>query len=153
VTTSSLTTTGHPDPRIVSFDLMPQDPDFYFVLTEALGDFAARQRAEAEDGDNAESRLKWAETAEAALERIEAAMAERGQDGDEDLPAVLRRLADEDEDRDEPEELYRCSVCGDRIGIFQGRGGGWKHWRGAGTSDDPVAIFDAGHKATYGGAR
>jgi hypothetical protein len=60
--------------RIVSFDLMPQDPDYYFVLTEALGEFAARQRAEAEDDDNAETHIKWAETAEAALDRIEKAL-------------------------------------------------------------------------------
>jgi hypothetical protein len=31
--------------RAVTFDLMPNDPDYYFVLTEALGDFAARERA------------------------------------------------------------------------------------------------------------
>jgi hypothetical protein len=64
------------DSRIVSFDLMPKEPDFYFVLTEALSEFAARQRAEAEDcgeGDR-ESRIRWAETAELALERIEEAL-------------------------------------------------------------------------------
>lgn len=60
--------------RIVSFDLMPKEPDYYFVLTEALRDFAARQRSEAEDGDNAEARIRWAETAEAALDRIEEAL-------------------------------------------------------------------------------
>ncbi len=60
--------------RIVSFDLMPQEPDYYFVLTEALGDFAARTRAEVEDGSAPGSHIKWAETAEAALDRIEEAL-------------------------------------------------------------------------------
>jgi hypothetical protein len=63
--------------RVVWFDLMPDDPDYYFVLTEALGDFAARERDHASDGGNAESRIRWAETAEAALERIEAALSGR----------------------------------------------------------------------------
>lgn len=62
------------DQRIVSFDLMPKEPDYYFVLTEALREFAARQRAEAEDADNAESRIRWAETAEDALDQIEDAL-------------------------------------------------------------------------------
>lgn len=60
--------------RVVWFDLMPDDPDYYFVLTEALGDFAARERGQACDGDNAEARIRWAQTAEAALKRIEAAL-------------------------------------------------------------------------------
>ena len=63
--------------RVVSFDLMPREPDFYFVLTEALREFAARQRSEADDTEDADgfgSRLRWAETAEAALDRIEEAM-------------------------------------------------------------------------------
>jgi ribosomal protein L16 Arg81 hydroxylase len=60
--------------RIVSFDLIPKDPDYYFVLTEALREFAARQHAEAEDEaetDPAESRWRWAKTAEAMLDQIE----------------------------------------------------------------------------------
>ena len=61
------------EPRIVSFDLMPRDPDYYFVLTEALQEFAARQRAEAEDEADPGSRIRWAETAKDALERIEEA--------------------------------------------------------------------------------
>lgn len=65
-----------PDQRIVSFDLMPKEPDHYFVLTEALRDFAGRQRAVAdglEDGDY-ESRIRLAETAQDALEQIEEAL-------------------------------------------------------------------------------
>lgn len=62
--------------RIVSFDLMPEDPDYYFVLTEALRDFAARERATAaDDPDHAASRIRLAETAEDALDRIEMALA------------------------------------------------------------------------------
>lgn len=64
------------DPRIVSFDLMPGEPDYYFVLTEALRDFAARQRSEAGDyeGVDADARIRWAETAEDALDQIEEAL-------------------------------------------------------------------------------
>jgi hypothetical protein len=63
------------NPRPVTFDLMSDDPDYYFVLTEALRDFAARERAEAEDyPDNAAARIRWAETAEDALWRIEMAL-------------------------------------------------------------------------------
>jgi hypothetical protein len=64
------------DLRIVAFDLMSQDPDYYFVLTEALQEFAARQRSEAGDLDehDAAQRIRWAETAESALERIEKAL-------------------------------------------------------------------------------
>lgn len=62
--------------RIVSFDLMPKEPDYYFVLTEALRDFASRQRSESADyeGADAEARIRWAETAEDALDQIEEAL-------------------------------------------------------------------------------
>jgi hypothetical protein len=62
--------------RVVSFDLMPRDPDYYFVLTEALRDFADRERADAGDlqGLDAEAHMRLAETAESALDQIEAAM-------------------------------------------------------------------------------
>ncbi len=63
------------EPRIVTFDLMIDDPDYYFVLTTALGDFAAQARAEAKDGTNPESNTRWAETAEDAIYRIETALA------------------------------------------------------------------------------
>jgi len=53
------------------------DRDTDFVLAEALREFAARQRSEAEDEDPgspiARDRVRWAECAEAALDRIEAA--------------------------------------------------------------------------------
>jgi hypothetical protein len=64
------------DQRIVAFDLMSRDPDYYFVLTEALQEFAARERSEAEDLDehDAAQRIRWAETAETALDRIEKAL-------------------------------------------------------------------------------
>jgi hypothetical protein len=60
--------------RIISFDLMPQEPDYYFVLTQALGDFAARTRGEVKDGSAPESHLRWAETAEEMLGQIEEAL-------------------------------------------------------------------------------
>ena len=62
-------------PRPVTFDLMADD-DSYFVLTEALREFASRQRWEAEDDPtgNAESRVRWAGHAEGLLDRIEQAL-------------------------------------------------------------------------------
>jgi hypothetical protein len=60
-------------PRTVVFGLMAGDD--YFVLTEALGEFASRQRHEAaNDPDSADSRHQWADAADAMLERIEAAL-------------------------------------------------------------------------------
>jgi hypothetical protein len=60
----------------VTFDLMVGD-NTDFVLTEALREFAARQRSEAADEDPgsaiARDRIRWAECAEAALDQIEAA--------------------------------------------------------------------------------
>lgn len=56
---------------VVTLDLT--DADANFAVTEALREFASRQRWEAkEDPDgNAASRVRWAEAAEAALERAE----------------------------------------------------------------------------------
>ena len=68
------------EPRIVSFDLMSDDPDWYFVLTTALKDFAACERAEAEHDDKEAARIRWAETAEDAIYRIEAALARQSAD-------------------------------------------------------------------------
>jgi hypothetical protein len=62
-------------PRLVTFDVMSDDPDWYFVLTTALGDFAASARAEAKDGLNPAANIRWAETAEDAIYRIETALA------------------------------------------------------------------------------
>lgn len=94
-------TAKDPGPRIVSFNLMPEDPDYYFVLTEALTEFAASQRSEAEDleGPDAAARIKWAETASAALEQIEetlstpAAPQERQQMKARDALVAVRREA------------------------------------------------------------
>jgi len=63
-------------PRVVTFDLMSEDPDYYFILTTALGDFTAQARAEAKDGGpNAAANTRWAEAAEDMLLRIETALA------------------------------------------------------------------------------
>ncbi len=67
----------------VTFDLMAGD-DTYFVLTEALSDFASRQRWEAEDDPtgNTESRVRWAECADAALDHIEKSLCGPAEDTD-----------------------------------------------------------------------
>jgi DNA-binding GntR family transcriptional regulator len=58
----------------VTFDV--GDKDTYFVLTEALADFARRERSGAEAGaGNAESRARWAQTAKSALQLIETSAA------------------------------------------------------------------------------
>lgn len=46
---------------------------------------------------------------------------------------------------DEPEPC--CGSCGAQIGIFHGRES-WHHFRGAGTVESPVELFDAGHEPT-----
>lgn len=59
--------------RTVTFDLTADD-DLYFTLTEALGEWAARQRHEAGAEGGNPSRIRWAERAEAAAEAVEAAL-------------------------------------------------------------------------------
>jgi len=54
------------------------DDDTYFILTEALGDFASRQRSQAENDDNASTHIKLAEAAEALLDRVEEALSGPG---------------------------------------------------------------------------
>lgn len=51
----------------------PGEDDLYFVLTDALGEWASQQRHEAEH-DQPEGRIAWAETAERLLARIENAL-------------------------------------------------------------------------------
>ena len=64
-----------------------------------------------------------------------------------DLAAIVRRLDDPADDPEEDPEDYNCAVCGALIGMFTGREG-WHHYRGDGTPDNPVEIYDAGHQAT-----
>lgn len=62
-----------------------------------------------------------------------------------ELAAILGRLGnDEDDDQD---LAATCTVCGGRVGIFIGEGDGWHHWRGEGTLENPVVLFDPGHAA------
>jgi len=61
-------------PRPVTFDLMAKDPDYYIVLTAALGDFASRERSDAECGNSPELSLKRAAAAEQILAEIEAGL-------------------------------------------------------------------------------
>lgn len=58
----------------VAFDLL--DDEVGFVLTDALRDYAARERAEADDDPdrpNSSTHRRWAEVAEAMLDRIDSA--------------------------------------------------------------------------------
>jgi hypothetical protein len=64
--------TAAPAPKhVVTLDFA--DEDTYFVLTEALADFAAHQRKQANNDSGPAKRIRWAEAAEAALGRIETA--------------------------------------------------------------------------------
>jgi hypothetical protein len=39
-----------------------------------------------------------------------------------------------------------CRTCGGQVGIFQGHGPWFRHYRGAGTTEDPVEFCDPGHE-------
>lgn len=60
------------EPRLVTFDVMSDDPDFYFVLTTALRDFAGRVEADPDYAPDLTRR--WVNAAEVALQRIEDAL-------------------------------------------------------------------------------
>ena len=60
------------------------------------------------------------------------------------LAAILDDRDEDDLDDLEDEEPY-CYTCGSPAGIFLGHGDGWHHWRGKGTADSPVELYDAGH--------
>lgn len=51
---------------------------------------------------------------------------------------------------DDEDEAAACAVCSDPIAVFQGRDGGWEHYRGSGEVGDPVEIFNTDHEATLG---
>jgi hypothetical protein len=61
-----------PGPRCVTFDLTnDHHSEMYFVLTEALEDFAIRQRDQAAWEEGNSSRERWAEIAEAMHAQVE----------------------------------------------------------------------------------
>jgi hypothetical protein len=66
--------------------------------------------------------------------------------GDDPAAAVASvwPLDDLDEDQADEDEPY-CSTCGQPVGIFHGYGDSWHHWRGRGTIDSPVELYDARH--------
>jgi len=69
-TLTTVITALQPPRRAVTLDV--GDEDVYFVLTEALADFARRERYAAQAGNgDAETRARWAQAAEAALQDIE----------------------------------------------------------------------------------
>jgi hypothetical protein len=60
--------------------------------------------------------------------------------------AMVERLeARLDEEYAADDEPY-CETCGATIGIFHAHGDAWIHYRGEGTPDSPVELFDAGHE-------
>ena len=64
---------------------------------------------------------------------------------DRGLAERLTTLLAEDEDDGLDDEEPYCGTCGATVGIFIGHGDAWRHYRGEGTPDSPVELFDAGH--------
>lgn len=69
-----------------------------------------------------------------------------------EMLALVRELADAPgdtsaHDEDQGDETYACPACGAPVGMFTGLAG-WQHFRGDGTADSPVELYDAGHEAT-----
>jgi hypothetical protein len=63
---------ARPGPRCVRFDLTnDHHSEMYFVMTEALEDFAVRQREQAAWKEGNSSRERWAEIAEAMHAQVE----------------------------------------------------------------------------------
>jgi hypothetical protein len=62
------------------------------------------------------------------------------------IHALEDRQPDYAGEEPEPEggEPY-CVTCGSPVGIFPGYADGWHHWRGEGTADSPVELYEAGH--------
>jgi hypothetical protein len=49
-----------------------------------------------------------------------------------------------DDQADDNDEPY-CYACGSPVGVFHGHGDMWHHWRGKGTAESPVELYDADH--------
>ena len=62
-----------------------------------------------------------------------------------DLTMVERLMARLNEGQDDDEEPC-CETCGAAVGIFHAHGDAWIHYRGEGTADSPIELFDAGHE-------
>jgi hypothetical protein len=50
-------------------------------------------------------------------------------------------VAEDEVDEDQP----YCLTCGADVGIFISHGDAWLHYRGKGTAESPVELFDAAH--------
>jgi hypothetical protein len=65
---------ARPGPRCVTFDLTSDHhAEMYFVLTQALEDFAARERDQAAWEEGNSSRERWADLADAMRAQVEIA--------------------------------------------------------------------------------
>ena len=62
-----------------------------------------------------------------------------------DLAMTERLMARLNEGQADDEEPI-CDTCGATVGIFHAHGDAWIHYRGEGTIDRPVELFDAGHE-------
>lgn len=47
--------------------------------------------------------------------------------------------------QDQTEPYCTVPECGAAVGIFQGHGADWHHYRGNGTTEAPIVLYDAGH--------
>ena len=73
---------------------------------------------------------------------LAAALASPGKVAELATGLIGERDADEPGDEDEP----YCCTCGSPVGIFHGHSDSWRHWRGRGTAQSPVELYDAGHE-------
>ena len=64
---------ARPGPHSVTFDLTSDHAEMYFVLTQALEDFAVRERDQAAWEEGNSSRERWADLADAMRARVETA--------------------------------------------------------------------------------
>jgi hypothetical protein len=85
---------AHPGPRCVTFDLTSDHhAEMYFVLTQALEDFAVRERDQAAWEERNSSRERWADLADAMRAQVEIARTVPGEAHEAVAPAAASSSA------------------------------------------------------------
>jgi hypothetical protein len=101
---------ARPGPRCVTFDLTSDHhAEMYFVLTQALEDFAVRERDQAAWEEGNSSRERWADLADARRAQVE--IARNGSGEAHEATAAARRSAS-DLNQASTSGVLRCMRCG-----------------------------------------